>query len=118
VGGNIGERHAMFEPIHGSAPPLAGKDQANPMATILCVAEGLRWLGQRKSDAALLQAAEAIEQSVRAVLARGSPLTFDLAPPGQAAACSVVGAAIAAEVERHLEAGRPSAAPAEPAPTG
>lgn len=99
VGGNIGDEHAMFEPIHGSAPPLAGKDQANPMATILCVGEGLRWLGRRKADARLERAGVAIEEAVTGLLARGGPLTADLAAPEQAAKCSEVGAAIALEVE-------------------
>jgi hypothetical protein len=85
---------------------------------MLSVGEGLRWLGRRRSDAALLQAAEAIERAVCAVLERGEPLTFDLAPPGKAAPCSVVGAAVTGEIERHLEAGRNAAATAGPAPTG
>jgi isocitrate/isopropylmalate dehydrogenase len=41
VGCNIGDDHAMFEPIHGSAPPLAGKDRANPMAMLLATGEAL-----------------------------------------------------------------------------
>src|SRR3712207_8360245 len=42
-------RVAMFEPVHGSAPPLAGKDEANPMAAILTLAMLLETLGDRKS---------------------------------------------------------------------
>jgi isocitrate/isopropylmalate dehydrogenase len=102
VGGNIGDGHAMFEPIHGSAPPLAGKDQANPMATVLAVADGLRWLGARKADPRLTNAGDGIERAVVAVLERGGPLTFDLAPPGQAAKCSEVGSALVEEVGRQL----------------
>ena len=41
VGCNVGDDHAMFEPIHGSAPPLAGKDRANPMAMLLATGEAL-----------------------------------------------------------------------------
>ena len=54
VGCNVGDDHAMFEPIHGSAPPLAGKDRANPMAMLLATGEALAWLGRRYADDRLL----------------------------------------------------------------
>ena len=50
VGGNIGDEHAMFEPIHGSAPKHAGKDKANPLAAILAMQMMLDWLGTRHDD--------------------------------------------------------------------
>ncbi|MEQ9502163.1 MAG: isocitrate/isopropylmalate dehydrogenase family protein [Deltaproteobacteria bacterium] len=78
VGCNVGDDHAMFEPIHGSAPQFAGKDQLNPNAMILSVAEALRWLGRRKDDAKLVEAGDAVEEAVKAVLASGEALTFDL----------------------------------------
>ena len=56
VGCNVGDDHAMFEPIHGSAPPLAGKDRANPMAMMLATGEALAWLGRRYGDDRLLRA--------------------------------------------------------------
>ncbi len=95
VGANVGDHHAMFEPIHGSAPKHAGKDKANPIATILAVKEGLEWLGERKNDPKLLQAAKAIEAAVIAQLAEGKVLTYDLAGEANASKCSVVGTAIA-----------------------
>jgi isocitrate/isopropylmalate dehydrogenase len=95
VGANIGDHHAMFEPIHGSAPKHAGKDKANPIATILAIKEGLEWLGERKNDPKLLQAATAIEKAVIDQLAEGKVLTYDLAGEANAAKCSVVGTAIA-----------------------
>src|SRR5262249_59525492 len=49
VGCNVGDDHAMFEPIHGSAPPLVGKDRANPMAMLLATGEAMAWLGRRVS---------------------------------------------------------------------
>jgi 3-isopropylmalate dehydrogenase len=61
---------AMFEPVHGSAPPLAGKDVANPMAAILTVAMMLDTLGRR-------DAAAAVEGAVRAAIA-GNITTTDL----------------------------------------
>ena len=42
---DIGDRHAVFQPAHGSAPDIAGKGVANPLATILSAAMMLEWLG-------------------------------------------------------------------------
>jgi 3-isopropylmalate dehydrogenase len=78
VGNNMGDDHAMFEPIHGSAPPLAGKDRANPMAMLLATAEALAWLSERHDDPGLSYAASAIDQAVARIVARGEPLTPDL----------------------------------------
>lgn len=44
--GNIGDRAAYFEPIHGSAPDLAGTDRANPLSMVLTAAMMLDWLGE------------------------------------------------------------------------
>ncbi len=55
-------RVTMYEPVHGSAPPLAGKDVANPMAAILTVSMMLDGLGAR-------EAAQAVERAVRAAIA-------------------------------------------------
>ncbi len=46
--GNIGDDKAIFEPVHGSAPDIAGKGIANPMATLLSAAMMFRWLGYRE----------------------------------------------------------------------
>jgi 3-isopropylmalate dehydrogenase len=94
VGCNVGDRHAMFEPIHGSAPKHSGKDKANPMAMILATGEALKWLGERRSDAALVRAAGQIEAAVRAVLKRGQPLTYDLVGEERAAKMSEVTRAV------------------------
>jgi isocitrate/isopropylmalate dehydrogenase len=99
VGCNVGDRHAMFEPIHGSAPKHAGKDKVNPMAMILATAEGLRWLGDKQKDPALVKAGDAVEASVKAVLKAGAPLTYDLAGAERAAKMSEVTTAIIAELE-------------------
>ena len=95
VGANVGFEHAMFEPIHGSAPRHAGKDKVNPLAMILSVKEGLEWLGHRKQDEALKKGAAAIEAAVNSVLETGAPLSYDLVGEAKAAKCSEVGAAIA-----------------------
>lgn len=94
VGGNIGEQHAMFEPIHGSAPKHAGKDKANPMAAILSMQMMLDWLADRHSDPRLARAAASVEAAVAAVLREGKTLTYDLIGEEKAAACSEVGLAV------------------------
>jgi 3-isopropylmalate dehydrogenase len=96
VGCNVGDRHAMFEPIHGSAPKHAGKDKVNPMAMILATAEALRWLGEQRNEASLLRAGDAIEAAVKTVLADGKPLTYDLVGNERAAKMSEVTTAILA----------------------
>ncbi len=95
VGANTGKEHAMFEPIHGSAPKHSGKDKVNPIAMILSVKEGLDWLAGRKNDPRLSKAAAAIEAAVVEVLETGAPLTYDLVGEAKAARCSEVGSAIA-----------------------
>jgi 3-isopropylmalate dehydrogenase len=98
VGCNVGDEHAMFEPIHGSAPRHAGKDKVNPMAMILATGEALSWLGRRKKDDALIRSGGAIERAVRAVLERGSPLTYDLVGEEKAAPMSQVAGAVLEEL--------------------
>lgn len=56
--GNIGETAAYFEPIHGSAPGLAGQDRANPLATILSAAMLLDWLGEAPAAMRIRSAVE------------------------------------------------------------
>jgi isocitrate dehydrogenase (NAD+) len=100
VGCNVGDDHAMFEPIHGSAPPLAGKDRANPMAMMLATGEAMAWLGRRFADDRLLRAHQAIEAAVATLVARGEPLTTDL---GGSAPQSIVAQAVRDEVRRTLD---------------
>jgi 3-isopropylmalate dehydrogenase len=98
VGCNIGDRHAMFEPIHGAAPKHVGKDRVNPMAAILAAAEMLMWLGERHGDNALLAAAANVQSAVRAVLRKGEVLTYDLVGADRASSASAVTTAIIAEL--------------------
>jgi isocitrate/isopropylmalate dehydrogenase len=76
-GGNIGTEHAMFEPVHGSAPKYAGKNQVNPFATFFAVEQMLRWLGERHQDARLVRQADRLERTLAAVLAHGGSGTYD-----------------------------------------
>jgi len=94
VGCNVGDEHAMFEPIHGSAPKHAGKDKVNPMAMILATGEALTWLADQDDDAELRRAGEAIETAVRKVLAKNDRLTYDLVGNDAASKMSEVTTAI------------------------
>lgn len=76
--GDIGDRWALFQPSHGTAPDIAGKGIANPLAMILSAAMLLQWLGDRRGDAAAKGAAERIEGAVATVLARGNVITRDI----------------------------------------
>ena len=87
----IGDQHALFQPSHGSAPQLAGKNAANPLATILSAAMMLDWLGERHSDVSARSAAQHIERAVQHVLAEGRQTTADL---GGRASTSECGAAV------------------------
>lgn len=100
VGGNIGDEHAMFEPIHGSAPKHAGKDKANPMAAILSMQMMLDWLGTRHDDERLVRAAAKVEAAVAELLKEGKILTYDLIGEGKASRCSEVGTAVEEKLRR------------------
>ncbi len=84
---DIGDRHAVFQPSHGSAPDIAGKGIANPIATILSGAMMLEWLGD-------VESARRLEAAVETVLLRGEALTPDLG--GQGTTDSVKAAVIEA----------------------
>lgn len=70
-GANIGVNGAIFEPVHGSAPTIAGKNVANPTAIILSAALMLSHLGEQ-------ECARNLEGAIAAVLAEGKCLTSDL----------------------------------------
>ncbi len=99
VGCNVGDDHAMFEPIHGSAPPLAGRDRANPMAMMLAAGEALAWLARRHADDRLARAHHAIEGAIAGIVERRKPLTTDL---GGTDTRSSVAAAVIADVRARL----------------
>lgn len=68
---NIGDENAIFEPVHGTAPDIAGMGIANPIATILSASMMLDWLGE-------IHEAEAIENAAMTILKEGKTLTPDL----------------------------------------
>lgn len=67
-GANIGDNFALFEPIHGSAPDIAGKHIANPISMILSAKMMLDWLGEKYNDSNCTKAAAAIEAAVAKTL--------------------------------------------------
>jgi len=85
-GANLGWEYAVFEPVHGSAPDIAGRGVADPVAIVLSAAMMLRHLAER-------DAASAVEQAVVRVLAERSHVTPDL---GGTASTSEMARAIAA----------------------
>jgi 3-isopropylmalate dehydrogenase len=86
--GNIGEKYAVFEPTHGSAPKYAGLDKVNPLATILAAKMMLEWLGQA-------QVASNIERAVADVIERGAVRTYDMGgEAGTAKMARAVGAGL------------------------
>jgi len=95
--GDIGDKHGLFQPAHGSAPTIAGKGIANPIATILSGSMMLEWLGIRHNDNIALNAAKRIEAAVRDVLEKDNILTQDI---GGNARTSEIGDAIAERAVR------------------
>ena len=87
-GANIGDEAALFEAVHGSAPDIAGKNLANPMALILSSAMMLDHLGEQA-------AADRVRNAVQTVLREGQKLTRDL---GGTAGTTEIAEAIAAKV--------------------
>ncbi len=96
-GALYGDRIAVFEPVHGSAPKYAGQDKADPVAEILSLELLLRHLGEN-------EAAERVFRAVWETIAEKRVVTYDLALPGYTqtpvppSSCSAMAAEIARKV--------------------
>jgi isocitrate dehydrogenase (NAD+) len=88
-GANIGPDAAVFEAVHGSAPKYAGQNKANPTALMLSGVLLLRHIGEQA-------AAKRVEDAIRAVIAEGRTVTYDL---GGSAGTSEFADAIVARLE-------------------
>jgi 3-isopropylmalate dehydrogenase len=89
-----GKRRALYEPVHGSAPDIAGKDIANPLATILSFAMCLRYSFDMAAEADMIEAA------VKTVL-KGGLRTADIMQAGKAkVSTTVMGEAIVRELDK------------------
>ena len=75
---DIGEKHAVFQPCHGSAPDIAGQGVANPFAMILSAAMMLEWLGDEYGEDTMIEDARRIRGAVDRVVAEGQNTTRDL----------------------------------------
>lgn len=75
-----GKSPSIFEPIHGSAPDIAGQNKANPIAAMLSMAMLLQQTGTARKDAKLVQAGDLIEAAVTRVTPRFAGKTFDRLP--------------------------------------
>ncbi len=91
---SIGKNHALYEPIHGSAPDIAGQNKANPIATIASVAMMFDY------SFSLPEIAAEIYQAIEATLATGLR-TADIANPGESAVSTTV---MTEAIVRHLGA--------------
>jgi 3-isopropylmalate dehydrogenase len=86
--GNIGEKLAVFEPTHGSAPKYAGQYKVNPIATILAAKMMLDWLGEADKG-------RRVEDAVAAVVREGRVRTYDM---GGSSTTIEMGEAVAARL--------------------
>jgi 3-isopropylmalate dehydrogenase len=86
--GNIGDKYAVFEPTHGSAPKYAGQMKVNPIATFLAAKLMLDWLGEKEMSARL-------EGAVAAVIKEGRVRTYDM---GGKSSTMEMGEAVAAKL--------------------
>lgn len=73
---DIGDKYAMFQPAHGSAPDIAGQGKANPLAQILSAAMMYDWLSDRDGMPVLAEGARIIEHAVEEALTTVRPMEF------------------------------------------
>jgi 3-isopropylmalate dehydrogenase len=74
---DLGDKHGLFQPAHGTAPDIAGQGKANPTAMILSAAMMLEWLGDKHGDARLLDAAGLINGAVERIFSSGQVQPFE-----------------------------------------
>lgn len=91
----VGERQAMAQATHGSAPDIAGRNIANPYAMIMSGKMLFEWLGRKRGEPRAAEAARLIEKAVDQVIAEAKHLTGDL---GGKAGTTQMGDAIAAAI--------------------
>ena len=67
-GANIGKDYAVFEPVHGSAPDIAGQDKANPTAMLMSAIEMLNYIGETEAASRIKKALfETLEAGVKTI---------------------------------------------------
>jgi 3-isopropylmalate dehydrogenase len=93
----IGDKQAMAQATHGSAPDIAGKNIANPYAMIMSGKLLFEWLGRKRNEPKATKAAALIDEAMDRVIAEAKSLTMDL---GGKASTSEMGDAVAAAIGR------------------
>jgi len=103
---DIGERHAVFQPCHGSAPDIVGRGLANPTATFLSAAMMLEWLGDQHGVPDCGRAGRVLDQAVTCAFADGTLKPVELGGSSGTAAISaaVMEAVASGRAERAAEA--------------
>ena len=91
----VGERLAMSQATHGSAPDIAGKNIANPYALIMSGKMLLEWLGRKRGEPKAADAAKRIDAAMEKIIAEAKYLTADL---GGRASTTEMGSAVAAVI--------------------
>jgi 3-isopropylmalate dehydrogenase len=103
--GDIGDKHALFQPAHGTAPDIVGQGKANPTAMILSAAMMLDWLGAKHSDQALIDGARSIEHAVELAFVQGQVKPFEFG--GQSGTIQVT-EAVLGHLKSHAQVGVPA----------
>jgi 3-isopropylmalate dehydrogenase len=91
----MGDRQAMAQATHGSAPDIAGRNIADPYAMIMSGQMLMEWLGRKRNEAKAVKAAQLMDAAVEKVIAEAKHLTADL---GGKASTTEMGDAIASAV--------------------
>jgi 3-isopropylmalate dehydrogenase len=86
--GDVGDRYALFQPCHGTAPDIAGKGIANPIAAILSAAMMCRWLGLQHRDPSVTAAADRIDAAVARALTDSRAHTRDIGGSASTRRCA------------------------------
>ena len=97
---NLGDRHMMFEPVHGSAPKHAGKNIVNPIAMLSSLQLMLENLAIRHSDESLDVCGSILQRAISELLSSDGPKTYDI---GGSATTSEVGDAVVSRVQGLLK---------------
>ena len=97
---NMGPKHMMFEPVHGSAPKYTGQNVVNPIAMLQSVQLMFEALAYRKKDQELDKCADILQQAIQQHFEEGGIVTYDL---GGDASTSDVGQAIANRCETLIQ---------------
>ncbi len=96
---NLGPKHMLFEPVHGSSPKYAGKNVVNPIAMLQSVQMMFEALAYRAEDKNLDKCADILQKAIQSHFEEGGIVTYDL---GGNATTSEVGQAIADRCEKLL----------------